>query len=66
LLGKLFVSAETLPKKALINISEKENNSTQISIEVTDTHKFGFKAGFEKKYEQTLQDLANSITSGLE
>ena len=63
LLGELFVSGETLPKKAVISINE-ENNLTKISIEVTDTHKFGFKAGFLKKYEHALQDLANSISQG--
>ena len=66
LLGELFVSGETLPKKAVINFSEKDNSTTQVSIKVSDTHKFGLKAGFVKKYEQALQELANSITLGLE
>jgi hypothetical protein len=44
-LGELFVSGSTLPKKAVIKFSGNKNNSTQILIEVTDTHKFGFKAG---------------------
>jgi hypothetical protein len=66
LLGELFVSGETLPKKAIIYFTVKENDSTQISIEVTDRHKFGFKAGLIKKYEQALQDLANSIAIGFE
>jgi hypothetical protein len=64
LLGELFVLVETLPKKEVINFLETENNSKQISIEVKDTHKYGFKSNFVKKYEQALRDLANSISFG--
>jgi hypothetical protein len=66
LLGELFVSGETLPKKAVINFSERKNSSTHISVHITDTHKYGFKAGLVKKYEQALQELSNSITIGFE
>ena len=66
LLGELFVSGETLPKKALIKFTETENNETHISIRVTDTHKFGFKAGFVNKYEQALKELAESIAAEIE
>jgi hypothetical protein len=66
LLGELFVSASVLPKKAIINFIEKENSKTQIAVQVTDTHKFGLKAGFVNKYQGALEELANSILSGIE
>lgn len=65
LLGELFVSGATLPKKVVINFEGNNNDKTKISVQVTDTHKFGFKADFVNKYEQALVDLTNFITSGL-
>ncbi len=59
---RAFFPGSTLPKKAVIKFSEIESNQTHIAVQVTDTHKLGFKAGFVKKYEQALQDLANSIS----
>ena len=66
LLGELFVSGETLPKKAVIILSEVKEHKTKVSMTVTDTHKFGFKAGFVKKYEQALKKLVESIAAGIE
>ena len=48
LLCELFFPGSTLPKKAVIKFSEIESNQTHIAVQVTDTHKLGFKASFVK------------------
>ena len=61
LLGELFVSGSTLPKKAVAVFVETGDDNTRVSIIVSETHKFGFKAGFAKKYQLSLNELADSI-----
>lgn len=61
LVGELWVKKETLPKKATIKFEEAGNNECRITIDVADTHKFGLKVGFVKKYGESLEELAKSI-----
>ena len=65
LLGEFFVSTATLPKKAEINLESTGDNETKVKILVRDTHKYGIKAGYVKKYEKALQEVADSISGVL-
>lgn len=66
LLGEFWVSKSTLPKKAVINLQDAENGDTRITLDVRDTHKYGVKWGYVKKYQKALEELADSILSGFE
>lgn len=66
LLGEFWVSKSTLPKKAIIKIEDAKNGLTRITIDVRDTHKWGAKWGYVKKYEQALEELSDAILSGLQ
>ena len=66
LLGKLWVSNSALPKKATIKIEDAQNGLTRITIDVRDTHWEEVKLGYVRKYEQALEELSDSILSGLE
>ena len=61
LLGEFFVSTATLPKRAEIKFESLGNNETKVKILVRDTHKYGIKAGYVKKYEKALRETAESI-----
>lgn len=61
LIGELWVKKETLPKKAIINFEDAGNQKSRITLDITDSHKFGFKTGFVKKYEESLEELAEMI-----
>jgi len=61
LLGEFWVSASTLPKRATIGLQDAENGGTKITVDVRDTHKYGLKLGFVKKYEKALEELADTI-----
>ncbi len=63
IIGEFFVSKETLPKKAEIYLNPVNKDSTNVKILISDTHRFGIKIGYVKKYENALNDAANSIVS---
>ncbi len=65
LLGEFWVSKSTLPQKAIINLEDAQNGRTRITIDIRDSHKYGVKSGYIKKYERALEELADSILSGL-
>ena len=65
LLGELFVSKSTLPKRATLELKEAKTGGTTITLDVRDTHKLGIKVGYIKKYEQALEELADSILAGV-
>lgn len=66
LLGEFWVSKATLPKKANIKLEAAQNGQTKVIIDVQDTHKWGVKWGYVKKYELALVELADQIMSGLQ
>ena len=66
LLGELFVSKATLPKKAEIHIEGIGSNETKVKTVVRDTHKYGIKRGYVKKYEKALQEVVDSIVGAIE
>lgn len=66
LLGEFWVSKATLPKKAEFHLEDIGNNETKVKIFVRDTHKYGVKWGYVKKYEKALQEAANSIVGAIE
>jgi len=61
LLGEFWVSKATLPKQAFIQMQTAGGGSTRLVLDIKDTHKFGFKWGFVKKYEEALQELSEFI-----
>lgn len=63
IIGEFFVSKETLPKKAEVYLKPVDKDGTNIKILVSDTHRFGIKFGYVKKYESALNDTANSIVN---
>ena len=65
LVGEFWVSKATLPKQAVIQM-QASNAGTSLILDVKDTHKFGFKWGFEQKYEEALQELSQAILSGIQ
>jgi hypothetical protein len=66
LLGEFWVSKSTLPKKAMINLKDAESGHTLITLDMRDTHKYGVKWGYVKKYEKALEELADSILSSFQ
>ena len=50
LIGEFWVSKSTLPKKAIIQLQYSEHSGTTIILRVIDTHNYGIKLGFVKKY----------------
>ena len=66
LIGEFWVSKATLPKKAEIHFEGIGSNETKVKILVRDTHKYGIKMGYVKKYEKALQELADSIVGTIE
>lgn len=65
LIGEFWVSKSTLPKKAIIELGNTEGGGTKVTLDVQHTHKFGFKMGFVKKYEEALKELSDSILSSI-
>jgi hypothetical protein len=65
LVGEFWVSKATLPKQAVIQM-QPANGGTQLVLDIKDTHKFGFKWGFEKKYQEALQELSEDILSAVQ
>lgn len=66
LLGEFWVSKATLPKKAEIHLDGIGSNETKVKILVKDTHKYGVKWGYVKKYEEALQEVVDSIIGAIE
>ena len=64
LVGEFWVSKATLPKQAVI-LMQPASGGTRLVLDITDTHKFGFKWGFEKKYQEALQELSEYILSAV-
>lgn len=64
MLGEFFIKKETLPRKAEINLEKLNNSETKVNIFIKDTHKYGIKVGYIKKYEKVLnEDLDTIITT---
>jgi len=66
LVGEFWVSKATLPKQAVIQMQAASGGGTMLVLDIKDTHKYGFKWGFEKKYEEALQELSESILSAIQ
>ena len=66
LVGEFWVSKATLPKQASIQMQAASDGGTLLVLDIKDTHKFGFKLGYEKKYEEALQELSESILSAIQ
>ena len=66
IIGEFFVPKTWLPKRAEIHLDDIESNKTKVKILVKDTHKYGVKWGYVKKYNETLQDVAESIVKSIE
>ena len=66
LIGEFWVSKSTLPKKAMIGLKDAESGHTRITLDLLDTHKYGVKLGYVKKYEKALEELADSILSAFQ
>ncbi len=64
LVGEFWVSKATLPKQAIIQM-QATDGGTRLVLDIKDTHKFGFKWGFEKKYEEALQELSEYLLSAV-
>lgn len=65
LVGEFWVSKDTLPKQAVIQMQAVTGGGTRLVLDIKDTHKFGFKWGFVSKYEEALQELSESILSAV-
>jgi len=65
-IGEFWVSKATLPKRAEIRFNIMGNNETKVRILVRDTHKYGVKWGYVKKYEEALQEVADSIVGAIQ
>ena len=65
IIGEFWVPRNMLPKKAEIHLEPTENNGTKVKILIRDTHKYGIILGYVKKYENALQDVADSVLSAI-
>lgn len=65
LIGEFWVSKNTLPKKVEIRLELINKNETKVKIFVRETHKYGLKTGYVKKYEQALQEVSDSIIAAI-
>jgi hypothetical protein len=65
LLGEFFVSKETLPRKAEINLEDMNNSETKLRIFIKDTHQYGIKTGYIKKYEKALKNDLDLIIDSI-
>ena len=66
LIGEFWVSKATLPKQAVIQLQPASGGGTRLVLDVKETHKFGVKWGYEKKYEEALQELSEHLLSAME
>ncbi len=64
-LGEFFIKKETLPRKAEINLEKLDNGEIKVNIFIKDTHKYGIKMGYIKKYEKVLNDDLEMIISAI-
>lgn len=65
LIGEFWVSKSILPKKAVIKM-QAASGGTAVSLDIRDTHKYGLKWGFVKKYEEALEELCESLLSAIQ
>ncbi|HVM71212.1 MAG TPA: hypothetical protein VMT91_05600 [Anaerolineales bacterium] len=65
LIGEFWVSKATLPKQATLQMQAAGGGGTTLVLDIKDTHKFGFKLGYVKKYEEALQELAENLLSAV-
>jgi hypothetical protein len=65
LIGEFWVSKSTLPKKAVIKM-QAASGGTAVVLDIHDTHKFGVKWGFVKKYNEALEELCESLLSAIQ
>lgn len=65
MLGEFFIKKETLPRKAEINLEKLNNRETKVNIFIKDTHKYGIKVGYIKKYEKVLNKDLDTIIAVL-
>lgn len=65
MLGEFFIKKETLPRKAEINLEKLNNSETKVNIFIKDTHKYGIKVGYIKKYEKVLNEDLDTIIAVL-
>jgi hypothetical protein len=65
LVGEFWVSKATLPKQAVIQM-EVASGGTMLVLDIKDTHKYGFKLGYVKKYEEALQELSEYLLSAIQ
>jgi hypothetical protein len=63
LFGEFFVSASTLPKKAVVTFEDGGDGQSKITLVVRDRHKYDLKLGYVKKYETALLQLSDSLLS---
>jgi len=65
MIGEFWVSKATLPKQAVIQLQAASGGGTRLVLDIKDTHKYGFKLGYVKKYEEALQELSESLLSAV-
>jgi len=65
LLGEFWVSRATLPKRAEIQLEPTGDSETVLKLVVRETHKYGIKAGYVKKYQQALQEISDAICDSI-
>ncbi len=61
LVGELWVSRATLPKKAEIHLERINEFQTEVSLLIRETHKYAFLWGLGDKYKRALQEIADAI-----
>jgi hypothetical protein len=66
LVGEFWVSKSTLPKQAVIQMEAASGGGTLLVLDIKDTHKYGFKFGYVKKYEEALQELSEFLLSAIQ
>ena len=66
LVGEFWVSKATLPKQAVIQMQAASSGGTLLVLDIKDMHKYGFKLGYVKKYEEALQELSELLLSAIQ
>ena len=66
LVGEFWVSKATLPKQAVIQMEAASSGGTRLVLDIKDSHKYGFKLGYVKKYEEALQELSELLLSAIQ
>ena len=66
LVGEFWVSKATLPKQAVIQMEAASGGGTLLVLDIKDSHKYGFKLGYVKKYEEAMQELSENLLSAIQ